>query len=175
MIVPPVFPCRSVFLFVPVSRSPYSPGLHQSYPQLPVYIRSPSTSGFAFRLRFTCACHSRFASVSPSVSRLHPVHHPFLISLFAYVSRVLVSPGLHQSHPQFPIYIRFTIHFRFLFSPTFHVCLSVPVFLLPPFFLFAVLPGAFFPVPSFTFSTFLPSSVTSSMFRLINSSTSDSL
>ncbi len=141
MIVPPVFPCRSVFLFVPVSRSPYSPGLHQARPQIPVYIRSPSTSGFAFRLRFTCACHSRFASVSPSTFRLH----------------------------------RFTIHFRFLFSPTFHVRLSVPVFLLPPFFPFAVLPGAFFPVPSFTFSTFLPSSVTSSMFRLINSSTSDSL
>ena len=141
MIVPPVFPCRSVFLFVPVSRSPYSPGLHQARPQIPVYIRSPSTSGFAFRLRFTCACHSRFASVSPSTFRLHPV----------------------------------TIHFRFLFSSPFHVRLSVPVFLLPPFFLFAVLPGAFFPVPSFTFSTFLPSSVTSSMFRLINSSTSDSL
>ena len=209
MIVPPVFPCRSVFLFVPVSRSPYSPGLHQAHPQLPVYIRftihfrfrfsspfhvrlslpvcisltlsfpftsgSPSIPDFSFRLRFTCACHSRFASVSPSVSHLHPVHHPLLISLFASVSRVLVSPSLHQSHPQFPIYIRFTIHFRFLFSPTFHVRLSVPVFLLPPFFLFAVLPGAFFPVPSFTFSTFLPSSVTSSMFRLINSSTSDSL
>ena len=208
MIVPPVFPCRSVFLFVPVSRSPYSPGLHQARPQIPVYIRSPSTSGFAFRLRFTCACQSRFASVLPSASRLHPVtihfrfrfsspfhvrlslpvcisltlnfpftsgHHPLLIFLFASVSRVLVSPGLHQSHPQFPIYIRFTIHFRFLFSPTFHVRLSVPVFLLPPFFPFAVLPGALFPVPSFTFSTFLPSSVTSSMFRLINSSTSDSL
>ena len=60
MIVPPVFPCRSVFLFVPVSRSPYS-------------------------------------------------------------------PGLHQSHPQLSVYIRFTIHFRFLFSHPFHVCLSVPV------------------------------------------------
>ena len=142
MIVPPVFPCRSVFLFVPVSRSPYSPGLHQAHPQLPVYIR------------FT-------------------IH--FLISLFASVSRVLVSPGLHQPRPQFSVYIWFTIHFRFLFSPPFYVRLSVPVFLLPPFFPFAVLPGAFFPVPSFTFSTFLPSSVTSSMFRLINSSTSDSL
>ena len=142
MIVPPVFPYRSVYLFVPVSHSPFS-------------------------------------------------------------------PGLHQSHPQLPVYIWFTIHFRFLFSPTFHVCLSVPVrirhtlsfpftsgspstsgfsfrlrftcvcqsrysFCLR-FSPFAVLPGAFFPVPSFTFSTFLPSSVTSSMFRLINSSTSDSL
>ena len=141
MIVPPVFPCRSVYLFVPVSRSPFSPGLHQARPQLSVYIRSPSTSGFSFRIRFTYACQSRFASVSPSASRLHPV----------------------------------TIHFRFLFSHPFHVRLSVPVFLLPPFFPFAVLPGAFFPVPSFTFSSFLPSSVTSSMFRLINSSTSDSL
>ena len=175
MIVPPVFPCRSVFLFVPVSRSPYSPGLHQARPQIPVYIRSPSTSGFAFRLRFTCACHSRFASVSPSAFRLHPVHHPLPVSLFVSVSRAPVTPGLHQSRPQLSVYIRFTIHFRFLFSPPFHVCLSVPVFLLPPFFPFAVLPGAFFPVPSFTFSTFLPSSVTSSMFRLINSSTSDSL
>lgn len=163
---------------------------------------------FSFRSGFPFTLQSRFASGSPSDSRLHPVtihfrfrfsspfhvrlslpvcisltlnfpftsgHHPLLIFLFASVSRVLVSPGLHQSHPQFPIYIRFTIHFRFLFSPTFHVRLSVPVFLLPPFFPFAVLPGAFFPVPSFTFSTFLPSSVTSSMFRLINSSTSDSL
>lgn len=76
MIVPPVFPCRSVSLFVPVSRSPFSPGLHQSHPQLPVYIRSPSTSGFSFRLRFTYACQSSFASGSPSASRLHPVHHP---------------------------------------------------------------------------------------------------
>lgn len=58
MIVPPVFPCRSVYLFVPVSRSPFS-------------------------------------------------------------------PGSHQAHPQLSVYIRFTIHFRFLFSPTFHVCLSV--------------------------------------------------
>lgn len=60
MIVPPVFPCRSVSLFVPVSRSPFS-------------------------------------------------------------------PGLHQAHPQLPVYIRFTIHFRFLFSPPFYVRLSVPV------------------------------------------------
>ena len=60
MIVPPVFPCRSVSLFVPVSRSPFS-------------------------------------------------------------------PGSHQAHSQLPVYIRFTIHFRFLFSPPFHVCLSVPV------------------------------------------------
>ncbi len=175
MIVPPVFPCRSVFLFVPVSRSPYSPGLHQSHPQFPVYIRFT----IHFRFRFSSPFHVRLSlPVCISLTLNFPFtsgHHPLLISLFASVSRVLVSPGLHQSHPQFPIYIRFTIHFRFLFSPTFHVCLSVPVFLLPPFFLFAVLPGAFFPVPSFTFSTFLPSSVTSSMFRLINSSTSDSL
>ena len=100
-----------------------------------------AVSCFSFRSGFPFTFQSRFASVSPSASRLHPV----------------------------------TIHFRFLFSPPFHVCLSVPVFLLPPLFLFAVLPRAFFPVPSFTFSTFLPSSVTSSMFRLINSSTSDSL
>ena len=130
---------------------------------------------FSFRLRFTYACQSQFASGTLSASRLHPVHHPLPVSLFASVSRVLVNPGSHQARPQFSVYIRFTIHFRFLFSPTFHVRLSVPVFLLPPFFPFAVLPGAFFPVPSFTFSTFLPSSVTSSMFRLINSSTSDSL
>ena len=119
MIVPPVFPCRSVFLFVPVSRSPYSPGLHQARPQLPVYIRftihfrflfshpfhvclsvpvyisltlsfpftsgSPSTSGFSFRLRFTCACQSRYSfcllfSFSPFCPELS---FPFLPSLSA--------------------------------------------------------------------------------------------
>ena len=49
------------------------------------------------------------------------------VSLFASVSRMLVSPGSHQAHSQLPVYIRFTIHFRFLFSHPFHVCLSVPV------------------------------------------------
>ena len=46
---------------------------------------------------------------------------------FSTVSRSPYSPGLHQSHPQLPVYIRFTIHFRFLFSPPFHVRFSVPV------------------------------------------------
>ena len=64
MIVPPVFPCRSVSLFVPVSRSPFSPGLHQARPQLSVYIRSPSIPDFSFRLRFTCVCRPGIPSAS---------------------------------------------------------------------------------------------------------------
>ena len=161
MIVPPVFPCRSVFLFVPVSRSPYSPGLHQAHPQLPVYIRftihfrfrfsspfhvrlslpvcisltlsfpftsgSPSIPDFSFRLRFTCACQSRFASVSPSVSHLHPIHHPLPVSLFAYVSRAPFSPGF-PSASFFP-FRRFArsflsrsfLHFQHLFAVQRHL------------------------------------------------------
>lgn len=127
MIVPPVFPCRSVYLFVPVSRSPFSPGLHQARPQLPVYIRSPSITDFSFRLRFACACQSRFASVSPSASRLHPVHHPFPVSLFAYVSRAFVSPGI-PSASFFP-FRRFArnflsrsfLHFQHLFAVQRHL------------------------------------------------------
>lgn len=73
MIVPPVFPCRSVSLF---------------------------RSGFPFTFQ------SRFASGSPSASRLHPIHHPLPVSLFASVSRTLFSPGSHQAHSQLPVYIR---------------------------------------------------------------------
>ena len=61
--------------------------------------------------------------------------------------------------------------FLFVLKIPFHRWLAV---CLPPFFSL-VLPGDFFPVPSFIFSTFSPPSTTSSMFRLINSSTSDSL
>lgn len=175
MIVPPVFPCRSVSLFVPVSRSPFSPGSHQACPQLSVYIRFTIHFRFLFSHPFH-VCLSVFVRIRFALSFPFTSGSPSILD-FSFRLRFTcacqsrfasVSPSASHLHPV-------TIHFRFLFSHPFHVCLSVPVFLLPPFFPFAVLPGAFFPVPSFTFSTFLPSSVTSSMFRLINSSTSDSL
>lgn len=130
MIVPPVFPCRSVYLFVPVCIR-----LALSFP---FTSGSPSTSGFSFRIRFTYACQSRFASVSPSASRLHPVHYPLPVSLFASVSRMLVSPGSHQSHPQFPIYIRspstsgfsFRLRFTCVCQSRYSFCL---LFSLSPF------------------------------------------
>ena len=55
MIVPPVFPCRSVYLFVPVSRSPFSPGSHQAHPQFPVYIRFTIHFADGTRQEFTPA------------------------------------------------------------------------------------------------------------------------
>jgi len=175
MIVPPVFPCRSVSLFASVSRMLVSPGSHQAHSQLAVYIR------FTIHFRFLFS-HPFHVCLSVPVRIRHTLSFPFTsgspsILDFSFRLRFTCacqsrfasgSPSVFRLHPV-------TIHFRFLFSPPFHVRLSVPVFLLPPFFPFAVLPGSFFPVPSFTFSTFLPSSVTSSMFRLINSSTSDSL
>ena len=106
MIVPPVFPCRSVSLFVPVSRSPFSPGLHQARPQLPVYIRFTIHFRFLFSPTFH-VCLSVPVCISLTLSfPFTSGHHPLLISLFASVSRVLVSPGLHQSHPQLSVYIR---------------------------------------------------------------------
>ena len=132
MIVPPVFPCRSVYLFVPVSRSPFSPGLHQSHPQLSVYIRFTIHFRFLFSPPFH-VCLSVPVCIRHTLSfPFTSSHHPLLISLFASVSRVLVSPGLHQSHPQLSVYIRSPSTSGFSFRLRFTcVCQSRYSFCLP--------------------------------------------
>lgn len=127
MIVPPVFPCRSVSLFVPVSRSPFSPGLHQARPQLSVYIRFT----IHFRFLFSPPFYVRLSvPVCISLTLSFPFtsgHHPLLIFLFASVSRVLVSPGI-PSASFFP-FRRFArsflsrsfLHFQHLFAVQRHL------------------------------------------------------
>lgn len=122
MIVPPVFPCRSVSLFVPVSRSPFSPGLYQARPQLSVYIRFT----IHFRFLFSPPFYVRLSvPVCISLTLSFPFtsgHHPLLIFLFASVSRAFVSPGI-PSASFFP-FRRFArsflsrsfLHFQHLFA-----------------------------------------------------------
>lgn len=127
MIVPPVFPCRSVFLFVPVSRSPFSPGSHQAHPQLPVYIRFTIHFRFLFSPTFH-VCLSVPVRIRHTLSfPFTSGYHPLLIFLFASVSRVLVSPGI-PSASFFP-FRRFArsflsrsfLHFQHLFAVQRHL------------------------------------------------------
>ena len=106
MIVPPVFPCKSVSLFVPVSRSPFSPGLHQARPQLSVYIRFTIHFRFLFSHPFHVCLSVPVCIILTLSFPFTSGHHPLPVSLFASVSRMLVSPGLHHSHPQLSVYIR---------------------------------------------------------------------
>lgn len=127
MIVPPVFPYRSVSLFVPVSRSPFTPGLHQARPQLSVYIRFTIHFRFLFSHPFH-VCLSVPVCISLTLSfPFTSGHHPLLIFLFASVSRVLVSPGI-PSASFFP-FRRFArsflsrsfLHFQHLFAVQRHL------------------------------------------------------
>ncbi len=124
------FSFRSGFPFTLQSRfasgSPSDSRLHPVHHPLPVFDDSPAGIPvqvcFSFRSGFPFTLQSRFASGSPSDSRLHPVHHPLPVSLFVSVSRALVTPGLHQSHPQLSVYIRspsitdFSFRLRFTFA-----------------------------------------------------------
>ena len=127
MIVPPVFPCRSVYLFVPVSRSPFSPGLHQARPQLSVYIRFTIHFRFLFSHPFHVCLSVPVCIILTLSFPFTSGHHPLLIFLFASVSRVLVSPGI-PSASFFP-FRRFArsflsrsfLHFQHLFAVQRHL------------------------------------------------------